>query len=441
MNRILKLKDPVIYALIQREHARQKRGLELIASENFTSKSVMECLGSVLTNKYSEGQVGNRYYGGCEVIDHIEKVCKCRALKAFNLDEDKWHVNVQPYSGSPANMGVYLGILKPHDRIMGLDLPSGGHLTHGFYTQQKKISATSIIFESFPYKIKEDGYIDYDELERIAVTFKPKLIICGSSAYPRDFDYERFRQIADMNNSYLMCDMAHISGIVSQGRMKSPFEFCDFVTSTTHKTLRGPRSGIVFCKKELGDAIDFSIFPGLQGGPHNHQIAALATQLLEVSTDDFKIYIDNVLANAKELAKYFTEKGYHLSTGGTDNHILLIDLKNKGVSGAKVEFLAECVDISLNKNSVYGDKSAANPSGIRIGTSALTTREMNVHDFRRVGYFVDRVVTLCQSIQEKSGKKLVDFKKYCKENEETQKEIEELKSEVNIFAETFPFIE
>ena len=441
MNRLLKIRDPKMYELLQKEYARQKKGLELIASENFTSRSVLDCLGSIFTNKYSEGQIGERYYGGCEVIDEVEKLCKERALSAFHLDSQTWHVNVQPYSGSPANMGVYLGILKPHDRIMGLDLPSGGHLTHGFYTKNKKISATSIVFESFPYKINSKGYIDYDALEKIAFDFKPKLIICGSSAYPRDFDYARFRQIADKSSAYLMCDMAHISGIVSRQRMNNPFEFCDIVTSTTHKTLRGPRSGLIFCKKELGEQIDFSVFPGLQGGPHNHQIAALATQLLEVTTPEFSDYIDQVLKNAKTLASWFTDHGYELSTGGTDNHILLINLKNKGVSGAKIEYLCEQVNISLNKNSVFGDTSAANPSGIRIGTAALTTRNFKEEDFIKVGEFIDSVVCLAQIIQERSGKKLVDFKKYITENEDIQQNVWTLSEEVTEFAWAFPFID
>ena len=439
MNTVLKARDPKLWNILCKEYKRQRRSLELIASENFTSRSVMECLGSVFTNKYSEGQAGARYYGGCEHIDEVENLCRERALSAFNLNPKVWSVNVQPYSGSPANMAVYMGLLKPHDRIMGLDLPSGGHLTHGFYTQKKKISATSIVFESFPYKVNSEGLIDYDSLERIARDYKPQMIICGASAYPRDFDYKRFREIADINGSYLLCDMAHISGLVAKSEMNSPFEYCDVVTSTTHKTLRGPRSGIIFSKCELSDAIDFSVFPGLQGGPHNHQIAALATQLREVCTDEFRDYIRTVKSNAKVLAEHLTSNGFNLVTGGTENHIVLVDLRNQGLTGSKVEYIAELVDISINKNSVPGDTSASSPSGIRLGTPALTTRGFTTSDFRRVGDLIIEVVALSKLIQGDSGKRLADFKRVANEN--YMEEIMRLRGMVNEFAEPFEFID
>lgn len=436
MNKILS-KDIKLFNLIQKEFKRQKEGLELIASENFTSIGVMEALGSILTNKYSEGEPEKRYYGGNKVIDQIEILCKQRALCAYKLDENEWGVNVQPYSGSIANLTAYNSVLKPNDRIMGLDLPSGGHLTHGYYTDKRKISATSVFYQSLPYYVNEEGFIDYDRLEKDAESFKPNMIICGYSAYPRDLDYERFRKIANMNNSYLLCDMAHISGLVAAGEYKNPFNYCDIITSTTHKTLGGPRSGMIFYKKELEDKINFSVFPSIQGGPHENQIGALCFQLYYVNKPEFKDYIIQVKKNAKIMAEQFIVKGYKLCTNGTDNHLILVDLRDKQISGSKIEKICEFVDISINKNSVPGDKSALIPGGIRIGTPALTTRGMKEKDFIKIVEFIDNIIKIAINIQKKSGDKMVDFIKEMYLNEE----LLTIKEEINNFASKFEFYE
>lgn len=436
--------DPKLFDLIEQEKSRQWRSLELIASENFTSRAVIECLGSCLTNKYSEGLPHARYYGGNEIIDQIEVLCQERALKAYGLDPNEWGVNVQPYSGSPANFAVYTALLKPHDRIMGLDLPSGGHLTHGFYTLNKKegtrkaVSATSIYFESFPYQVKQDtGILDYDQLERDASMFKPAMLIAGGSAYPRDWDLKRFRQIADANGSLLMMDMAHISGLVATGEHSNPFEVCDVVTTTTHKSLRGPRAGVIFFRKDargFEGKINQAVFPALQGGPHENAIAGVATQLLEAMTPEFKIYSQQVRKNASALSDKLTSLGYKIATDGTDNHLVLWDLKPQKITGSKFEKTCDAVNITLNKNCVPGDKSAVTPGGVRIGAPALTTRKFVEADFEQVAVFLHETLQIALKIQEQSGPKLKDFVAVLEKNEE----IDALRLKVNQFATTFP---
>jgi len=427
--------DTDLKYLLEEEYTRQKSGLELIASENFTSKGVMNILGSVLTNKYSEGLPGKRYYGGNCVIDKIESLCQTRALEAFHLDETQWGVNVQPYSGSIANLIAYNALLQPNDRIMGLDLPSGGHLTHGFYTHKKKISATSVFYQSLPYYVNNEGFIDYDRLECDATSFKPKLIICGYSAYSRDLDYERFRKIADINNSYLLCDMAHYSGLVATQECNNPFLYADIVTSTTHKTLAGPRAGMIFYKKCYEEQVNFSTFPAIQGGPHQHQIGALCYQLKYVNTPEFKNYIIQVKKNAVVMANEFINKGYKICTNGTDNHLILIDLNPLHITGSKIEKICEYVDISINKNSVAGDKSALSPCGIRLGTAALTSRGFKEEDFIKVVEFIDSVIKIALDIQKQSGVKLVDFVKMMESNNE----LLNIKKNINNFTNTFEF--
>lgn len=404
----------------------------------------MECLGSALTNKYSEGVPHARYYGGNQVIDQIESLCQERALKAYGLDPNEWGVNVQPYSGSPANFAVYTALLKPHDRIMGLDLPSGGHLTHGFYTYSKKektrkaVSATSVYFESLPYRVLPDtGLVDIEKLEEHAALFKPAMVIMGGSAYPRDWDYKSFRRIADANGSLLLMDMAHISGLIATGLHTSPFDYCDVVTTTTHKSLRGPRSGMIFYRKDargFETKINQAVFPALQGGPHEHQIAGVATQLLEVMTPEFKDYSEQVCKNASALANKLTSMGYSMATGGTENHLMLWDLKPQKITGSKFEKVCDHVSITLNKNCVPGDVSAITPGGVRIGAPALTTRKMMEKDFEQVGVFLHEALIIALKIQEKSGPKLKDFSAMLEGNEELM----DLKSRINHYVVQFP---
>eukprot|EP00906_Rhabdomonas_costata_P024362 RCo035033 len=434
--------DPELHAIMKKEYHRQVSGLEMIASENFTSRAVMECLGSCLTNKYSEGEAGHRYYGGNEFIDQVEFLAQKRALQAFGLSEEEWAVNVQPYSGSPANLAVYMGLLNPHDRIMGLHLASGGHLTHGYYTPSKKITASSVFFESLPYHVKADGYVDHDELDTLSMSYRPKLIICGASAYPRELDFPRYRKAADSCGALLMADIAHISGLVAAGVHPSPFPFCDIVTTTTHKSLRGPRSGIIFMKKKKADGtstgfvekINAAVFPGLQGGPHEHQIAAIATQFKEVCSPEFRVYAQQVKKNSQALAEALISKGYKLETGGSDNHLLLWDMRPNNLTGGKMEKILEFVSISVNKNTVAGDKSALNPSGIRVGTPALTTRGLKEKDMVQIAEFLHRSVQIATEIQASTGKGLKEFQAALP----TSKAAGTLRGEVEAFASKFP---
>jgi len=445
--------DPEVANIIENEKDRQRRCINLIASENFTSKSVLEALGSVMQNKYSEGYPGARYYGGNEFIDQAETLCQKRALEAYGLNPKEWGVNVQSMSGSPANFQVYTALLDVHDRIMGLDLPHGGHLSHGYQLPNKKISMVSKYFESIPYRLNEKtGHIDYDEAEKFALRIRPQLLIAGTSAYSRMIDYARMRKIADLAGSILMADMAHISGLVAAKVIPSPFDFADVVTTTTHKSLRGPRGAMIFFRKgqkgvdkkgnkimwDLEEKINGAVFPGLQGGPHNHTITALSVALKQATAPEFKAYQEQVMKNAKALGESLSGQGFDLVSGGTDNHLLLLDLSKKGVNGNKAELVCEQASIVCNKNTVPGDRSALNPSGLRLGTPAMTSRGLVEEDFVKVGQFISKAIKVAQDIQVTSGKKLVDFKRVMNENPPGT--MLELKKDVETFASRFDVI-
>ncbi|KAJ2928455.1 hypothetical protein H1R20_g8610, partial [Candolleomyces eurysporus] len=441
--------DPEVKNIIDKETWRQFTGLELIASENLTSRAAMEANGSILTNKYSEGLPNARYYGGNEYVDELEILCRKRALQAFNLDPAKWGVNVQPYSGSTANFAALTALIQPNDRLMGLGLPDGGHLTHGYYTAKKKMTASSIYFQSFPYSIVPDtGLIDYPKLEATAKVFKPRLIICGASAYPRDWDYEHLKKIATQEGAWLMADIAHTSGLVAAAELKNPFDYCDVVTTTTHKTLRGPRAGLIFFRKDLENAKDLekrvneAVFPACQGGPHNNTIAAIATALKQVADPSWKAYAKQVIANARALADALVAHGYKLQTGGTDNHLVLWDLRPIGLTGSKVEKVCDFMGITINKNAVSGDASAQVPGGIRLGTSALTSRDMREDDIKQVAEFLHRAVQISLVLQKEAGSKLLkDFARVATTPEEGKvghQQVKALRDEVQAFAQKFP---
>lgn len=417
--------DQAVFDIIHKELQRQREGIELIASENFTSSQVMRAMGSVLTNKYAEGYPGRRYYGGCEFVDEAEQLAIDRLKEIFGCE----YANVQPHSGAQANASLMLAILKPGDKILGLDLSMGGHLTHG-----SPVNFSGKLYDAHFYGVvKETGLVDYDTLESKAREVKPQLIICGASAYSRDWDYARIRKVADEVGAFVLCDMAHPAGLIAKGLLASPFDHCHFVTSTTHKTLRGPRGGIILMKKDfenpfglktpkdeirmMSHLLDMAVFPGTQGGPLEHVIAAKAVSFGEILSDDFTKYAQQVQVNAQAMAAAFVEKGYQLISGGTDNHLMLIDLRNKNITGKKAQETLDLAGITLNKNAVpFDDKSPFVTSGIRVGVPAITTRGLKEHDMAQVVNFVDTVLM----------------------NLDQQDQIAKVKSEVKEFMAQFP---
>jgi len=394
--------DPKIYELTRQEAARQSGSIRLIPSENYVSKAVMLASGSCLTNKYAEGYPGRRYYEGQQVTDLIETVAQQRAKKLFKAD----HANVQPYSGSVANLAAYLALIKPGDTIMGMSLPHGGHLTHGW-----KVSITSRIFKSVQYTVSPDtGTLDYDRIEKLAKKHRPKLIISGATAYPREIDFEIFGQIAKSVGAYHVSDIAHIAGLVVAGIHKSPVPYADIVSTTTHKTLRGPRGGMLLCKAEHAGKVDKSVFPGLQGGPHMHTLTAIAVAMAEADTPEFVAYAKQIVKNAKALAEKLLEYGFNLSAGGTDNHLILIDLRNKNITGKKLAKALDRAKIVTNYNTTPADPAhPSSPSGLRMGTPAITTRGMKEEQVRQIADFINKVVENIdnESVIEQVGKEVL----------------------------------
>ena len=398
----LEKEDIEVYNAIQNEKKRQQNKLELIASENFVSYAVMEAMGSYMTNKYAEGYPGNRYYAGCQNVDIVEDLARERLKKIFGAE----HANVQPHSGAQANMAVYNAILEYGDTVMGLNLSHGGHLTHG-----SKVNSSGKLYNFISYGVdKETGRIDYDEVERLALEHKPKLIVTGASAYPREIDFKRFKEIADKVGAMLMVDMAHIAGLVAAGLHQNPVEYADFVTSTTHKTLRGPRGGIILCKEQYAKAIDKSVFPGIQGGPLMHVIAAKAVCFKEALTDEFKEYQKQIIKNAKAMADELDKLGFNMVSGATDNHLILIDLRNKGITGKELEVRLDEIGITANKNAVpFDTEKPSITSGIRIGTPAVTTRGLKEEDCRKIANLISLITDDFESNKTKVKEKVKEI--------------------------------
>ncbi len=386
--------DPEVADAIEAEINRQKNNIELIASENFVSEAVIAAMGTPLTNKYAEGYPGRRYYGGCECVDIAENLARDRAKEIFGAE----HANVQPHSGAQANMAVFFAVLEPGDKVMGMNLSHGGHLTHG-----SPVNISGKYFNIIPYGVSKEGYIDYDELEKIALEEKPKMIIAGASAYARTIDFKRFKEIADKVEAYLMVDMAHIAGLVAAGLHPNPVEYADFVTTTTHKTLRGPRGGMILCKEKYAKAIDKAVFPGIQGGPLMHIIAAKAVNFKEVLSQEFKDYQQQIVKNAQSLSDALIRRGIDIVSGGTDNHLMLLDLRSLGLTGKVAEKLLDEVRVTCNKNTIpFDPESPFVTSGIRLGTPAVTTRGMKEEDMETIAEIIHIALTDFDNSKEKA---------------------------------------
>ena len=393
----LKKSDPALYSLVKKEILRQAETIDLIPSESLAPLEVLELLGSPLTNKYSEGYPGKRYYPGNIYYDEIEELAQKRALEAFGLKESSFAVNVQPYSGSPANLAIYFALLKPGDKILGMDLASGGHLTHG-----APVNLSGKIFHSLSYSVNTDGLIDYDKVEKIALKYRPKIIVCGATSYPRKIDFQKFSFIAKKTNAFLMADISHIIGLIIAKKHPSPFPYADIVMSTTHKTLQGPRGAVIFINKKsqlakkmkinLEEMINKSVFPGCQGGPHNNVIAAIAHSFKRAKTKEFLSYQNQIVKNAKVLSLALKKKGFQLVTNGTDNHLMVVNLKNLNLSGKEAEKILEQANILANRNVIPGDLKAFNPSGIRIGTPFVSFRGMKEKEMELIADFIDRLL-------------------------------------------------
>jgi glycine hydroxymethyltransferase len=434
----LKKTDPVLYKFIEKEKVRQTEGLELIPSENYVSRSVLESMGSILTNKYSEGYAGHRYYGGNDNIDDIENLAIRRARELFAVP----HVNVQPYSGSPANFAVYNAVLDPGDVISGMNLLDGGHLTHGW-----KVNVTAKYFKSYSYHVKKDGYVDFDDVWNIAKTYRPKLIWAGATAYPREIEFEKFAEIADSIGAYFAADIAHIAGLIIGGVHKSPVPFAHIVTTTTHKTLRGPRGAMIMVTDKglrkdplLAEKIDRSIFPGLQGGPHNHITAGIATALEEAKSEAFAVYAKQIISNAQAMAHEFVRGGIRLVSGGTDNHLMVLDLSHIGHLGAQLEFAMGVAHMTANKNTIPSEPASPYyPSGLRLGTPALTTRGFKEKDMKQIARWIIEIIGYIQpyALPEEKEKRS-DFIKTFKKKMKDDPFLLEMARNVKKLAVTFP---